>query len=318
MTPDLLRLREKQSELAPVLARLELELVDDPAWAAPVERSRLGDSDRGSPEGHARLTAIEATNKLVAWFGRDRDGYVGLWRGTEELTLTEAPVVRLDVEGRYSIIAATIPDYLAISMPEDEFVQARDSLARAGFRVSMNPDAIWAALDAFEDPNLVRDQATGQVPDVAAIDQIDDIDELETDDLEELAAVAEPVAPRLSGPIEVVESEQIVEETLADDDRFSGATNRWTEAAAAKPATASRASAKPASAKPASAKPATVKRALAKATKTRPAAKTTKAKAKAKAKTSAKAAKPKPAKPKPAKPQKAKAKLASRGKNKRK
>src|SRR5690606_28202499 len=79
------------------------------------------------------------------------------WRGPHNRPLTEAPVVRLDSEGQYSIVAASVPEYLAIAMPEDEFASTRDALTAAGFKVGFNPDAIWGALDAFDDdPNAYR------------------------------------------------------------------------------------------------------------------------------------------------------------------
>jgi hypothetical protein len=312
MTPDLLRLREKWSELAAVLERLELELVDDPAQAAPPEGATLTDADRENPEVIAQLAAIEGTNRLITWFGRDREGYVGLWRGVEDLPLPEAPVVRLDRRGRYSIVAATVPDYLAISTPEDEFAKARDALARAGFQVSMNPDAIWAALDGFEDPNVVRDQAAGLARELGAA--IDDFEQaFETDDPEELAAVAEPVARRRSGPIEVVVSGHTANEILSHGERgsnivtLSSSSEAYvgTEAANTKPARA-----EPANAKMAKPRPAKVEPTNAKTPKRRRAGAMAKP---AKPKRATGKAKAKPAKAKPALAKHTAAKTSRRG-----
>jgi len=158
MTPDLYRLREKQAELSSIFERLELELVDDPSWAEPSDTSYLNATDRANPDIMSNVAAMTATNQLVSWFGRDMEGFVGLWRGAEERALPQAPVVRLDTEGQYSIVAASIPDYLAISMPEDEFARTRETLARSGFQVSTNPDAIWGSLDGFDDPNAYRNE----------------------------------------------------------------------------------------------------------------------------------------------------------------
>jgi len=159
MTPDLLRLRENQAALMAVLERLELQLVDDPAWGEPSDTSYLSPADRANPDIAANVAAMAATNKLVAWFGRDQEGFVGLWRGAGgEQPLDASPVVRLDTEGQYTIVAATIPDYVAVSLPEDEFASTRDALTRVGFRVSNNVDAIWDSLDGFDDPNAYRNQ----------------------------------------------------------------------------------------------------------------------------------------------------------------
>src|SRR6266545_3257150 len=107
MTPDIVKLRDSLTTLGPIIDRLELELVDDPAWGEPSDTSYLTDADRDNPDIAANLAAMSETNKLIAWFGRDAEGYLGLWRGPDGRPLDEAPVVRLDTEGQYSIVAAT-------------------------------------------------------------------------------------------------------------------------------------------------------------------------------------------------------------------
>lgn len=157
MTPDIVKLRDSLPTLEAIIERLELELVDDPSWGEPSDTSYLTDADRQNPDIAANVEAMAETNRLIAWFGRDAEGYLGLWRGPQNRPLTEAPVVRLDSEGQYSIVAASVPEYLAIAMPEDEFASTRDALTAAGFKVGFNPDAIWGALDAFDDdPNAYR------------------------------------------------------------------------------------------------------------------------------------------------------------------
>jgi hypothetical protein len=158
MTPDLQRLRNNQATLASVFDRLELQLVDDPSWAEPSDTSYLSDAERADPAIASNVAAMSQTNKLVSWFGKDQEGFVGLWRGREQKPVDAAPVVRLDTEGQYAIVAATIPDYLAISVPGDEFAATRSALTDVGFEVSEDAAAIWALLDAFEDPNELRDQ----------------------------------------------------------------------------------------------------------------------------------------------------------------
>src|SRR5688572_26691281 len=159
MTPDIVKLRDSLPTLEPIIDRLELQLVDDPTWSEPSDTSYLSEADRQNPDIAANVDGMTETSRLIAWFGRDAEGYLGLWRGPNGRALTEAPVVRLDSEGQYSIVAATVPEYLAIAMPEDEFASTRDALTKAGFQVGFNPDAIWGALDAFDDdPNAYRNE----------------------------------------------------------------------------------------------------------------------------------------------------------------
>ena len=156
MTPDLMRLRASLEPLRDLVDSLELELVDDPRWAESSDMSYLNEKDRANPDIMANVEAMLATNELIAGFGRDMEGFVGLWQGPKRTPLDEAPVVRLDTEGQYAIVAATVGDYLAISVAEKKLAQTRDALVAVGFSVAESREAIWAALDAFDNPNDYR------------------------------------------------------------------------------------------------------------------------------------------------------------------
>jgi len=151
MTPDIDRLRKTLDALGDIADSLELELVDDPYWSEPSDVSYLNDQDRANPDIMANVDAMAATNQLIAWFGRDSHGFVGLWRGPENRPIPDAPIVRLDTEGQYSIIAKSVGDYLAISADHDAFDHNRERLVAAGFAVHESPDAIWAAVGSEED-----------------------------------------------------------------------------------------------------------------------------------------------------------------------
>ena len=158
MTPDLQRLRNslELEDVKDILDDIKLELVDDPAWAEPSDASYLNDADRANPEIMDTVAATAATNELIAWFGRDNEGYVGLWRGPSHHPLSRPPVVRLDTDGQYELVAATVPDYLAMGFSPDAFDHKRAVLISAGFEVAASRDAIRAALTPFESPNEYR------------------------------------------------------------------------------------------------------------------------------------------------------------------
>jgi hypothetical protein len=160
VTPDVNRLRRSLDQLHETLERIEFEFVDDPRWAKPSDFSYLTDADRGDPDIMDNVDAMAATNELIAWFGQDFEGYVGLWRGPNGLSLDEAPVVRLDSEGQYYIVAVTVSDYLAISVDrveEEAFEEIRRALIAAGFDVRGSREEIWAAIDGKrKSPNDYR------------------------------------------------------------------------------------------------------------------------------------------------------------------
>lgn len=102
---------------------------------------------------------MQATNKLISWFGEDNERYVGLWRGPDDIPLEQAQVVRLDSEGQYELVADTIANYLAISCDEDEFPHIRQLLTTAGFSVANSIDEIWQRIDdSIVQPNDYRNR----------------------------------------------------------------------------------------------------------------------------------------------------------------
>lgn len=164
MTPDINRLQENIGNLQEVLEEIDFEFIDDPKWSEPSDTSYLNETDRADPDIMANIDAMNATNKLIAWFGRDQEGgFVGLWRGPGNTPLEGAPVVRLDNEGQYQIMAATVPDYLALAdMDEDNFNDARLALLAVGFKVSASRDEAWGKIDGLSNPNAFRKELYNQ------------------------------------------------------------------------------------------------------------------------------------------------------------
>lgn len=163
MTPDIFLLRKKQAQLSEVIDYFELELVDDPQWAEPSDTSYLNETDLADPDIVDNVGAMQATNKLIRWFGRDDEGYIGLWHGPDAIALEQAQVIRLDTEGQYWFVAATVPDYLAITFGEEEFDSVRQALIAAGFSVAGSIRAIWDGIDyTHGSPNDYRNSLYNQ------------------------------------------------------------------------------------------------------------------------------------------------------------
>lgn len=158
MTPELVLLRKKLEVLGDLVDELELELVEDPQWAEPSDTSYLNADDRANPDIMANVEAMAETNKLIAWFGRDMEGFVGLWRGADQVALAKAPIVRLDTEGQYELVASSIGDYLCIAASDDDFDENRKMVTKAGLAVSGSPDEIWEAIEDYDSPNDYRHQ----------------------------------------------------------------------------------------------------------------------------------------------------------------
>jgi len=155
VTPELQRLREEMGELLDAIA---LEIAPHPNWEEPSDTSYLTEQDRANPDIMANIEAMLATNSRIAWFGKDEEGFVGLWRGTEDRPLPECPVLRLDTEGQYTLIARTIADYILLSFDDEQWDIIREMLTGAGFAVAESPKDIEDSLGGLEDPNAFRHQ----------------------------------------------------------------------------------------------------------------------------------------------------------------
>ena len=158
MRTDLALLRSKQAELAGIIDALELQLVDDPRWGEPSDTSYLSARDRADPDIMANVEAMTATNMLIDWFGRDMEGFVGFWRGPEGLPAETAPVVRLDTEGQYALIATTVGDFLLVSADHDDFASNHAALVVAGFTVQPSVDEIYNQIHDADAPNVYRNR----------------------------------------------------------------------------------------------------------------------------------------------------------------
>ena len=156
LTAELDRLRDQFARLHDVVAPLGLELVDDPNWTEPSNFHYLTEKDRADPHIMANVEAMCATNVLIPWFGQDNEGFVGLWRGLANTPPGSAPVVRLDSEGQYALVADGIGNYLAISRDEDDFAEVRTTLVDAGFAVADEYEDIWGTTEGHACPNAYR------------------------------------------------------------------------------------------------------------------------------------------------------------------
>lgn len=149
MTPDFHRLQMASLVLGDLWRRLAFRIIEDPHWREPSDTSYLTDEDRANPDFMANVVATERTNQQIAWFGRDADGYLGLWRGSNQGSLDVAPIVRLNTEGQYVIVAKTIPDYFAGSVSPSEFTGVKRTLEALGFQVAPSFKAIYSAVEAI-------------------------------------------------------------------------------------------------------------------------------------------------------------------------
>ncbi|TGK02596.1 hypothetical protein EHQ53_13615 [Leptospira langatensis] len=144
-------LNNAEGNLAQFLEDIGFERCNDLNWQDPSDTSYLNDSDRQDMDIMANVFAMSETNRLIYWIGKDVGGFIGLWVGPSNIQLANAPVVELDLEGQYRIIATRIADYLISRSYSEDFDKDRELLVQYGFTVADSLDELEQAVDEFKE-----------------------------------------------------------------------------------------------------------------------------------------------------------------------
>src|SRR5262249_34763111 len=87
--------------------RTGIELNAEEGWAPWLDTSYLNDDDRANPDTMANVRAIADVCGFIAFVGGTEDGEsFGYWRGPDRKPVAGAPIVVLDTEGQFRILAA--------------------------------------------------------------------------------------------------------------------------------------------------------------------------------------------------------------------
>lgn len=102
-----------------------------------LDHSYLNDKDRADPDTMANVAAMKSTCEHAAFVARDHDGNVlGYWFGPENLGIGAAPILKLDTEGQFSLLAGlNLSEALLgdrVFEDAEKFAQLRQEFAKAG------------------------------------------------------------------------------------------------------------------------------------------------------------------------------------------
>lgn len=91
-----------------------VRLLGDDEQPAVLDDSYLSDEERANPDIAANVRATDETAALITWVAEDDDEgrAYGYWRGPGDLPLAEAPVVMLDNEGQFTLLAGSLAEAL--------------------------------------------------------------------------------------------------------------------------------------------------------------------------------------------------------------
>lgn len=126
-----------------------LELNGEEGWAPWLDTSYLSESDRQNPDIMANVRAIADVCALIAFVASTEDGeYYGYWRGPDRSPLADSPIVRLDNEGQFLIIARTFAEaVLTMTFDDEQFAELSDWLR------SLGVEAQVGSIDEIEGPS---------------------------------------------------------------------------------------------------------------------------------------------------------------------
>jgi len=118
-----------------------------------LDHSYLNDQDRADPDIMANVAALTSTCEHAVFVARDDDGNViGYWFGPEKVSIEDAPLVKLDTEGQFTLLEGTTLSeaLLGNHVFEDveNFGRFKESFAKAGIPIDADS---WDEL-VYPDP----------------------------------------------------------------------------------------------------------------------------------------------------------------------
>jgi hypothetical protein len=130
----LLANRKKFSE------RTGVELNWKKKWAPWLDTSYLRPDELANPDIAANLRAIEEVCGLIAFIAANEDDsiYFGYWRGPRKRSIAKSPVVCLDSEGQFRLLAGSRfaeAILVATTFDPEQFAEMRDWLRSLGIKI---------------------------------------------------------------------------------------------------------------------------------------------------------------------------------------
>lgn len=146
--PDLLRLYETETRRVPnvheyvdAYEMLGLELIVPGALPSLMTNDYLSEEDLKNPDIRANVKAVDEVFAHCTFVATDDNGnLIGYWRGPEKLPLDQAPVVRFDTEGQFTLLDGLhITEAVAADMTfedDEKFSELRAAFEKMGVAFS--------------------------------------------------------------------------------------------------------------------------------------------------------------------------------------
>jgi hypothetical protein len=125
------------------LAALGVKIIEPDRMACLLDHSYLNDTDRANPDMMMNIEAINEVFKLATFVVElEDDDILGYWHGSENTSIDQAPIIKFDNEGQFSVCRgnnlteAIIAE--TMSYQEDKFSEFKTWFAKYQIDIAAN------------------------------------------------------------------------------------------------------------------------------------------------------------------------------------
>jgi hypothetical protein len=128
-----------------------------------LDHSYLNDADRADPDIMANVTAMISTCEHAAFVAQAEDDQLfGYWFGPENVSIDTAPILKLDSEGQFSLLAGRTLSEALVGVraftDQKMFTQLKGSFRQAGIAIGADSWDELARPKAPTDPGTFHEQ----------------------------------------------------------------------------------------------------------------------------------------------------------------
>jgi hypothetical protein len=146
------------------LAALGVKIIEPDRMACLLDHSYLNEADRVNPDMMMNIEAIDEVFKLATFVVELEDDHIlGYWHGSENTPISQAPIIKFDNEGQFSVCRgnnlteAIITE--TISYQEDKLPEFKAWFAKYQIDIAVTSLADLPERQVITDPGLIHENA---------------------------------------------------------------------------------------------------------------------------------------------------------------
>jgi hypothetical protein len=146
------------------LAALGVKIIEPDRMACLLDHSYLNEADRANPDMMMNIEAIDEVFKLATFVVELEDDHIlGYWHGSENTPISQAPIIKFDNEGQFSVCRgnnlteAIITE--TISYQEDKLPEFKAWFAKYQIDIAVTSLADLPERQVITDPGLIHENS---------------------------------------------------------------------------------------------------------------------------------------------------------------